>query len=359
MPMPTAHADSRTRCYALVPCAGTGLRAGTDGPKQYVVIAGRSVVAHTLAALQGVPRLAATLVVLAPGDAQFEGAAPEFHGERAWVERCGGTSRAASVAAGLDALAARGAQAHDWVLVHDAARCLLRAPAVERLIDACADDAVGGLLALPLADTLKHADANGRVTATLDRRGKWTAQTPQMFRLGLLRQALASAGDGVTDEASAMEALGHQPLLVRGEPDNFKLTWPADFALAERLLASTEEIMAFVPARDFALSLRFYRDLGFTVGYNDGKLALMRRGRLAFLLQDFFLPAHAANFVMHIVIDDLAAWVAAGARLAAQYASDGVRASAAEERPWGLRDMTLIDPTGVLWRIAERSVSPP
>ena len=103
--MSTAHADSRDTCYALVPCAGSGNRAGTDGPKQYAVIAGRSVVAHTLAALQGVSRLAATLVVLAPGDAQFEGAAPEFRGDRAWVERCGGNSRAASVAAGLDVLA--------------------------------------------------------------------------------------------------------------------------------------------------------------------------------------------------------------------------------------------------------------
>jgi 2-C-methyl-D-erythritol 4-phosphate cytidylyltransferase len=357
--MPTTDADSRNRCYALVPCAGTGIRAGTDGPKQYVVIAGRSVVAHTLAALQDVPRLAATLVVLAPADVQFEGAAPDFHGNRAWVERCGGANRAASVAAGLDALAARGAQAHDWVLVHDAARCLVRAQAVDRLIDACTDDAVGGLLALPLADTLKQADTHGRVTATLDRRGKWTAQTPQMFRLGLLRQALAAAGDGVTDEASAIEALGHQPLLVRGEPDNFKLTWPADFALAERLLGSTEEIKAFVPARDFELSLRFYRDLGFTVGYNDGKLALIRRGRLAFLLQDFYVPVHAGNFMMHMAVDELAPWVEAGARLAAQYATDGVRASTAEQRPWGLRDMTLIDPTGVLWRIAERSGSPP
>ena len=126
----------------------------------------------------------------------------------------------------------------DWVLVHDAARCLLQPAWVDRLIDACLDDAVGGLLALPLADTLKQSSA-GRVAATLDRQAKWLAQTPQMFRLGLLHRALAAGMAGaaeITDEASAVEALGSAPLLVPGEAENFKLTWPADFALAARLL---------------------------------------------------------------------------------------------------------------------------
>lgn len=235
--MSTVATLAASKCYALVPCAGAGVRAGTEGPKQYTRIAGRAVVAHTLDALLRVPQLVGTLVVLAPDDAQFEAAAPRFAGERAWAERCGGVTRAASVAAGLVALRARGAQPHDWVLVHDAARCLVRPQTVERLIDACIDDRVGGLLALPLADTLKQSGTDGRVAATLDRADKWTAQTPQMFRLGLLQEALARAGDDVTDEASAIEALGHAPRLVRGEPDNFKLTWPADFTLAERLLA--------------------------------------------------------------------------------------------------------------------------
>jgi 2-C-methyl-D-erythritol 4-phosphate cytidylyltransferase/2-C-methyl-D-erythritol 2,4-cyclodiphosphate synthase len=124
------------------------------------------------------------------------------------------------------------------VLVHDAARCLVQPAAVERLIDACVGDAVGGLLALPLADTLKDADAQARVCATVDRRGKWAAQTPQMFRIGLLAAALDAAGDSVTDEASAIESQGHAPLLVPGDADNFKLTFPADFARAERVLAS-------------------------------------------------------------------------------------------------------------------------
>jgi 2-C-methyl-D-erythritol 4-phosphate cytidylyltransferase len=121
------------------------------------------------------------------------------------------------------------------VLVHDAARCLVRPQWVEQLIAACWNDPVGGLLALPLADTLKQ-ERGGRVAATLEREGKWAAQTPQMFRLGLLREALAQAGAAVTDEAGAVEALGRAPLLVRGELENFKLTHPGDFELAQRLL---------------------------------------------------------------------------------------------------------------------------
>jgi 2-C-methyl-D-erythritol 4-phosphate cytidylyltransferase len=227
--------DAAPRCYALVPCAGLGQRAGTAGPKQYEPLAGRSVVAHTLAALAAVPRLAATLVVLAPGDDLFEHHARDFVGPRAWVARCGGATRAASVAGGLRVLLERGALESDWVLVHDAARCLLPPTSVERLIDACWADDVGGLLALPLADTLKVSQG-GRVAQTIDRTGKWLAQTPQMFRIGVLRRALESAGAAVTDEASAVEALGLAPLLVPGDAENFKLTWPADFALARRLL---------------------------------------------------------------------------------------------------------------------------
>ena len=220
------------RLYALGPCAGVGGRAGASGPKQYAPLAGRSLVAHTLAALAQVARLRATLVVLSPTDAQFERHAPQFAG---WVSRRGGARRAQTVANGLDELAARGARPNDWVLVHDAARCLVRPEWIDALIDACLDDLVGGLLALPLADTLK-AERDGRVTATIDRRGKWQAQTPQMFRLGALREALAHAGAAVTDESSAMEALGYAPKLVPGSIENLKITYPADFDLAERLL---------------------------------------------------------------------------------------------------------------------------
>ena len=226
---------SSPRCFALVPCAGVGERAGGNGPKQYAMVAGRTVVAHTLAALAAVPRLVATLVVLAPGDESFERDVPIPGDASLWVARCGGATRAATVAAGLAELRQRGVTNHDWVLVHDAARCLVQPAWVERLINACFDDDVGGLLALPVADTLKRS-ANDRVVSTVDRREIWTAQTPQMFRLGLLARALSEAGEGVTDEASAVEQLGLQPRLVRGELENFKLTWPGDFGLAQRLL---------------------------------------------------------------------------------------------------------------------------
>ena len=237
---PTATAEpAAPRFYALVPCAGIGERAGSGRPKQYADVAGAPMVMHTLAALRQVPRLHATLVVLATSDEQFEACVPDFVGDRGWVARRGGASRASSVANGLEELRRRGADATDWVLVHDAARCLIRPEWVLRLIEACAGDAVGGLLAMPVADTLKSAH-EGRAAGTLSRAGKWAAQTPQMFRLGLLQKALQQAaiqgGQGVTDEASAIEALGHAPLLVPGEAENFKLTWPGDLQLAARLL---------------------------------------------------------------------------------------------------------------------------
>jgi 2-C-methyl-D-erythritol 4-phosphate cytidylyltransferase len=229
------------RCFALVPCAGSGSRAGTVKPKQYELIAGQSMVMHTLAALQSVDRLHQTVVVVSPSDTHEW---PESTAQRI---QCGGATRAESVFNGLSALLAEGAknpegvQSHDWILVHDAARCLITALEINRLIDACLDDEVGGLLALPLPDTLKAA-VNGRVSATLPRHDKWLAQTPQMFRAGQLHAALqAKAADnfeGITDEASAMEMAGFAPKLVVGSPHNFKVTYPPDFALAEDLLGS-------------------------------------------------------------------------------------------------------------------------
>jgi 2-C-methyl-D-erythritol 4-phosphate cytidylyltransferase len=221
------------RCYALIPCAGAGSRAGEGGPKQYRAVAGRPVVAHTLAAFAQVPRITGVLVAVLPGDTTLQDA------PGCWVVPCGGATRADTVAGGLEALRARGAGDHDWVLVHDAARCLVTPQLIDTLIDACLPDAVGGLLAQPLADTLKQ-EQGGRVAGTVARAGKWLAQTPQMFRLGLLQQALAQAGETVTDEASAVEALGLSPLLVAGSASNFKLTWPDDFALAQAVLRSRQ-----------------------------------------------------------------------------------------------------------------------
>jgi 2-C-methyl-D-erythritol 4-phosphate cytidylyltransferase len=203
-------------------------------PKQYVSVAGRPMMAHTLAALAQVPELHQVLVVLAPEDTHFDEALPGFQGQ---VLRSGGATRAATVAAGLQGLLASGASPTDWVLVHDAARCLIRPEWVQALISACRDDEVGGLLAQPVADTLKEVDA-GRCRATVDRSRFWQAQTPQMFRIGALYAALMQVGDAVTDEASAMEALGHAPLLVSCSVENFKVTRPEDFDLANRLLRS-------------------------------------------------------------------------------------------------------------------------
>ena len=220
------------RIYALIPCAGVGSRAGTACPKQYQVILNSTVVGHTLEALGAVDRISQTLVVLSALDHHFESALPHFQG---WLARCGGNTRAQSVLNGLAVLRERGATDEDWVMVHDAARCLVQPIWVNLLIDACLGDTVGGLLALPLADTLKEEEC-GRACATLERRQKWLAQTPQMFRLNTLERALIHAGPSVTDEASAIESLGLRPLLVPCSLENFKVTYPADFELAERLL---------------------------------------------------------------------------------------------------------------------------
>jgi 2-C-methyl-D-erythritol 4-phosphate cytidylyltransferase len=223
-------AAPQPRLWGLIPCAGNGSRSGAAGPKQYQPIAGKAMVLHTLAAFSAVDRLAGMLVVVSAGDDFFDALPVQ-------VATCGGATRAQSVANGMDVLLQRGALPGDWVLVHDAARCLITPTQINTLIDACVDDGVGGLLALPLPDTLKAAKS-GRVSATLDRSDKWLAQTPQMFRLGALKAALHAAGDAVTDESSAMEFVGLHPLLVEGSAQNFKVTYPQDFALAESVLLS-------------------------------------------------------------------------------------------------------------------------
>ena len=193
------------------------------------------MVAHTLRAFAGVSRIARGLVVIAPDDTHMAEVLTQYPQAVFEALRQGGATRADSVLAGLKHLLATGAQAHDWVLVHDAARCLVTPQQINDLMDACADDEVGGLLALRLADTLK-AEANGRVTQTVDRADKWLAQTPQMFRLGLLVRAIEQMGSQVTDESSAIEGLGLAPKLVASSSHNFKVTYPEDFALAEAIL---------------------------------------------------------------------------------------------------------------------------
>ncbi len=202
--------------------------------KQYVEVAGRPLVAHTLAALVVVTRFSRILVVVAPEDRQYDALPGLPDDPRISVARCGGSTRAATVAGGLAKLAGLGATANDWVLVHDAARCLVRAEWIDALVDACRGDGIGGLLALPVADTLKRAEGD-RAVATLARDDVWQAQTPQMFRFGVLADALARSPEA-TDEASAIEAIGLRPKLVPGSVENIKVTHPGDFAIAEALL---------------------------------------------------------------------------------------------------------------------------
>jgi len=228
-----------SRFHVLIPCAGSGSRAGGTGPKQYRRVAGRPMVRHTLNAFRALPgRFASIALVVADDDRDVAAALPDFPGDGEYLFQVGGATRAATVRNGLHALRERGAGPHDWVLVHDAARCLVSPTQIEALIAACEHHAVGGLLAQRVSDTLKVASPDGHVAGTLSRADKWLAQTPQMFRIGILLDALERGSDAVTDEASAIEALGLAPLLVAGSAHNFKLTFPEDFALAEAVLGN-------------------------------------------------------------------------------------------------------------------------
>lgn len=228
------------RRWAIVPAAGQGSRFGAGVPKQYAPLLGRPIVSWSLASLLVEPALAGVMVALSPGDERWATVA-EAGDPR--VRTCqGGERREHSVARALEALADVAADT-DWVLVHDAARPCLRGDDLRALMDALDDDAVGGLLAVPLSDTLKRADDSARVEATVPRESLWRALTPQMFRYGLLRRALAlclERGRPVTDEASAIECLGLQPQLVRGHADNIKVTNPEDAALAAAILRSQD-----------------------------------------------------------------------------------------------------------------------
>ncbi|HOI53095.1 MAG TPA: 2-C-methyl-D-erythritol 4-phosphate cytidylyltransferase [Azonexus sp.] len=222
------------RHYAIVPAAGSGARFGAEKPKQYLDLLGRPLIFHTLAALTAHPAIERVWVVLAPDDPWWPRHDWSELGPKLETVRCGGATRAESVGNGLQA-AAMAAADDDWILVHDAARPCLSRRMLDALCDELADDPVGGLLAVPVADTLKRADANQRVAATEPRDGLWQAQTPQMFRYGRLVEAL-NKHNAVTDEAGAIEALGLTPKLVRGDSTNLKVTFPADLALAAMIL---------------------------------------------------------------------------------------------------------------------------
>ncbi|HAZ60423.1 MAG TPA: 2-C-methyl-D-erythritol 4-phosphate cytidylyltransferase [Gammaproteobacteria bacterium] len=235
---------TQARVFAVVPAAGVGRRMGTEQPKQYLALAGRVLMEWTLDALLANNRIARVCVVLAPSDTTFDSLAIS-HDPR--VARApGGAERCDSVLAGLEYCVAH-LDPSDWVLVHDAARPCLPLGDLDRLIERCLDDPVGGLLAMPARDTLKRDDGHGRVAATIDRHPVWHALTPQMFRLGALRSALLAArarGLVVTDEAQAMELAGHAPLLVEGSASNLKVTRPEDLRTAASILAQTSPSLA-------------------------------------------------------------------------------------------------------------------
>jgi 2-C-methyl-D-erythritol 4-phosphate cytidylyltransferase/2-C-methyl-D-erythritol 2,4-cyclodiphosphate synthase len=224
------------RHFAVVPAAGTGTRLGADRPKQYLDLNGATMLERTVEALLACPWLEAVLVVVAPDDA-VAAALPGLQGLRCMVVPAGGDTRRASVLGGLAVLAgARGATDADWVWVHDAARPGVEPESLERLRDAVREDRVGGLLAQPVADTVKRGGA-GRAITTVERDGLWLAQTPQVFPLGTLRHAL-ERHHRVTDEASAIEATGRTPLLVAGSRRNFKVTTMDDLHAMRDALAS-------------------------------------------------------------------------------------------------------------------------
>lgn len=233
----------RPRLVAVLPAAGGGSRFGAHLPKQYIDLAGRPLIAHTIERLASALDFAAIVVALAPDDELFEARVATQKGVRA--VHCGGATRAATVTNALEVVQTF-CGPDDWILVHDAARPCVPVDALQRLLAELADDPVGGLLAVPVADTLKRQDASAapRVLRTEDRSALWCAQTPQMFRFGVLRAALAASGAlASTDEAQAVEALAAtgvcaRPRLVMGSPLNLKITFPGDLALAEAILVT-------------------------------------------------------------------------------------------------------------------------
>ena len=224
--------------FALIPAAGGGTRIASGAPKQYLALAGKPMLWHAIRALC-VPQVAAVFVVLAANDEHFARHDWGVFAGKLHPLYCGGETRRDSVYNGLVAVR-DSVNPDDWVLVHDAARPCLPLADLRRLMDEAAGDAIGAILALPVADTVKRAgkDEAGvqRIAATQDRSQLWLAQTPQMFRAGLLAQALSRCA-GATDEASAIEEMGLQPRLVAGSRQNLKVTYPEDVAIAEAILA--------------------------------------------------------------------------------------------------------------------------
>ncbi|GMQ88344.1 MAG: 2-C-methyl-D-erythritol 4-phosphate cytidylyltransferase [Gammaproteobacteria bacterium] len=229
--------------HAIIPAAGTGVRMGADTPKQYLTLAGQTVLEHSLDVLLACQRITTVVLVLSIDDQYWPEIQYLYKDSR--VETVGGgVERCHSVLNGLEYLAGA-AGSDDWVLVHDAARPCVRKQDIEMLMSGLEDDSVGGLLGMPVADTMKQVDTDDAVMQTVERDGLWRALTPQMFRLGPLRDALQQAiasGVMVTDDAAAMEMAGLRPRMVEGHGDNIKITRPGDLQLAEFYLQSRKTL---------------------------------------------------------------------------------------------------------------------
>ncbi len=227
--------------WAVIPAAGAGTRMAAEVPKQYLSLRGRTIIEHTLERFLSHPRIDGVVVSVATEDPIWP--TLPLTGRPQILRIDGGAERCHSVLNALRALVSAGCDA-DWALVHDAARPCVRTTDIDTMIDALSDDPVGGILAVPVRDTMKRGSGTQRITATVDRSGLWHALTPQMFRVGPLAAAIERALDSgvkVTDEAQAMELTGQAPRLVEGHADNIKITRPQDLELAELYLRHQEE----------------------------------------------------------------------------------------------------------------------
>lgn len=222
------------RFHIIIPAAGAGNRMASAIPKQYLPLCGKPIVSHSIHTFFSCPRIASINLALSADDFFWRSLTLDSN-SRLVLHYTGGDTRAQTVLNTLEAIRPHVAE-DDWILVHDAARPGLTSTLLNQLLDTLEHDAVGGLLALPLADTLKQSNADQRVEKTIPRENLWQAQTPQMFRFNLLRHALASFDGVPTDEAQAVEALGLQPKLVVGSLRNMKVTYPQDLQLMEILM---------------------------------------------------------------------------------------------------------------------------
>lgn len=219
--------------HVIIPAAGSGTRMGVSAPKQYLTLDGQALIQHVIRVFDQSPHIQSIHVILSEQDAHWRNAYLNAS-DKAKVHYCGGETRAETVLNGLNAMQDSVAE-DDWILVHDAARPGLTNRLLTQLISSLQDDEVGGLLALPLADTLKMSDTESRVAKTIPRDQLWQAQTPQMFKYATLKRALENFNGSPTDEAEAIEALGLKPKLVTGELRNLKVTYLQDLAVLSAL----------------------------------------------------------------------------------------------------------------------------